>query len=150
MTACLDGGARAGEQPVVGVLQLRVAREDEVGEFLGEGARWPDEAHPGLAQQAVALAAIAAPAGDPLVLPAVGGPATGGGNDMIYGQLRGWHPLAAVLAGAVGAQGEVAAGRPPEGGRGLGVGEEADQENVPAQTTTRPCFLDRLPGTTVQ
>src|SRR2546425_12580504 len=118
MAACLDGGARAGEQPVVGVLQLRVAQEDEVGEFLGEGARRPDEAHTGLAQQAVALAAIAAPAGDHLVLPAVGGPATGGGNDMIYGQLRGWHPLAAVLAGALGARGGGGAGGAPGGARG--------------------------------
>src|SRR2546426_1695417 len=135
MTACLDGGARAGEQPVVGVLQLRVAQEDEVGEFLGEGARWPDEAHTGLAQQAVALAAIAAPAGDHLVLPAVGGPATGGGNDMIYGQLRGWHPLAAVLAGAVVAQEEGAAGCPPEGAPGLGVGQGAGEYNVPGTRT---------------
>src|SRR5205823_10171406 len=49
----LDGGARAGEQPVVGVFQLRVAQEDQVGELLGERTWRPDEAHARLAQQPV-------------------------------------------------------------------------------------------------
>src|SRR5438270_6288842 len=87
MAACLDGGARAGEQPVVGVLQLRVAQEDQVGKLLGEGAGRPDEAHTGLAEQPVALPAVAAPAGDHLVLPAVGGAPTGCGNDVVDREL---------------------------------------------------------------
>src|SRR5437870_13898768 len=47
----LAGGAGAGEQTVVGVLKLRIAQEDQVGELLGQGPRRPDEPHAGLAQQ---------------------------------------------------------------------------------------------------
>src|SRR5919204_5739724 len=75
----LDGGARAAQQPLVGVLQLRIPQEDQVRELLRQRPGRPDQPHAGLTEQAVSLASVAASAGDHLVLPAVGGPATRGG-----------------------------------------------------------------------
>src|SRR4029077_11363838 len=107
-----NGGAGAGEQAVVGVLELRVAQEDQGGKFLGKRARRPDQPHARLAQQTVALPPVAAPAGDHLVLPAVGGTPARGRNDVIDGELRRRHSLPAVLAGAIVAKEEVASVRP--------------------------------------
>ena len=68
---------------------------------------------------------------------------------MIHGQLRGGHPLTAVLAGAVVAKEEVAAIRPQEAARDLNVGEESDDDNVLTKATAGHCLLDRLPGNVV-
>src|SRR2546429_1514317 len=96
---------------------------------------WPEGKYARVAQQRVALPPVAAPAGDLLVLPAVGGPPTGCGNDVVDRELGGGHPLAAVLAGAVVPKEEGATGRPQEAARGLDVGQEADDDNVRTKAT---------------
>jgi len=68
---------------------------------------------------------------------------------MIDRQLGGWHPLAAVLAGAIVAQEKVAAVRPQQAARDLNVGEQPDDDNVLTKATPCHCLLDRLPGNVV-
>src|SRR6202521_2401270 len=74
------------------------------------------------------------------------GTPTRGGNDVIDGELRGRHPFATVLAGAIVAKEEVAPVRPQQAPGGLDGGQEPDDDNVLTKATTRHCLLDRLPG----
>ena len=69
------------------MLELGIAQENEVGEFLGQGPGRSMQPHAGLAQEPVALAPIAAPAGDDLILPAVGGAAARRWNHVVDGEL---------------------------------------------------------------
>ena len=68
---------------------------------------------------------------------------------MIDGQLGGGHPLAAVLAGAVVTEEEVAAIGPQEAARDLDIGKEPNDDNVLTKATPCHCLLDRLPGNLV-
>jgi len=127
------------------VLELGIAQEDEVRELLGQGPRWPDQAHPGFTQQAISFPAIAAAAGDDLVLPAVGGPASRGGHHVVDGQLGARHCLVAVLARPVIAQQKVATVGPKHPSWDLDVGQEADDDHVVSEATPSHCLLDRPP-----
>jgi hypothetical protein len=68
---------------------------------------------------------------------------------VIDGELRGWHSLAAVLAGAIVAQEEVAPVRPQQAPGDLDVGQQPDDDNVLTKATPCHCLLDRLPGNIV-
>src|SRR6267143_6484060 len=101
LTRALSDGSGAGQQPVVGPLQLRVTQEDQVGKLLGQGPRRADQAHPGLAQQAVPLSSVATATSDDLVFPAATGATPRGGDDVVDRELGGGHRLPAVLAAVV-------------------------------------------------
>ena len=68
---------------------------------------------------------------------------------MVDRELGGGHSLAAVLAGAVVAEQEVAAVRPEEAARDLDVGKEPNDDNIRTKATPCHCLLDRLPGNLV-
>jgi len=61
-------------------------------------------------------------------------------------ELRGRHALAAVLAGTVVAQQQIAAVGPQQTPRDLDVGKQPDDDDVRAEATPGHCLLDRLPG----
>ena len=68
---------------------------------------------------------------------------------MVDGELRGRHPLAAVLAGAIVAEEKVAPVGPQQAARDLDVRKQPDDDNVLTKATPRHCLLDRLPGNIV-
>jgi hypothetical protein len=68
---------------------------------------------------------------------------------VIDGELRGGHPLSAVLAHAVVAEEKVAPVRAKEAAGDLDVGEKADDHHVLTKATPCHCLLDRLPGNVV-
>jgi hypothetical protein len=68
---------------------------------------------------------------------------------MIDRELRGRHPLAAVLALAIVPKKQIAPVRPQQAAGDLDVGKEANDDNVLTKATPRHCLLDRLPGIVV-
>ena len=68
---------------------------------------------------------------------------------MIDGELRGRHPLAAILAAAVVPEEKVTPVRPQQPARDLDVGKEPDNDNVLTKATPCHCLLDRLPSNVV-
>ena len=117
-----------------------------MGEFLGEGSRWPDQPHAGLAQKAVPLSPIAAAAGNHLVLPAVCRATAGGRHDVIHRKLGRRHGLVAVLTGALVAEQKVASVGAQHAARNLDIREETHHHDVVSEAA--PCHgsLDRLPS----
>src|SRR5207253_5313647 len=147
LSACfLDGGAGAGEEPIVGVLELRIAQEDEMGEFLSERPRRPNQPHARFTEQAVAFSPVATPAGDHLVLPAVRGTAPRRGDDMVDRQLRRRHAFATVLAGTVVAQQQITPVGAKQATGDLDVGELPDDDDVSDEATPGHCLLASMPG----
>jgi hypothetical protein len=115
-----------------------------MGEFLGQRPWRSMQPHSRLAQEPVALATIASPAGDDLILPAVGGAAAGGGHHVVNRELRRRHRLVAVLAGAVIPEQEVAPVGSQHPPRDLNIGEEADDDHVIAKAPPSHRLLDCL------
>lgn len=127
------------------MLELRIAKENQMREFLGQGPWRPHQPHSRLTQQPVAFPTVAAATGDHLVFPAVGSPAAGRRHHVVDRQLRRRHPLAAVLARAVVAEEEVSPIGAQHPSRDLDVREESNDDHVLAKAPQGDCLLDRLP-----
>src|ERR671936_547120 len=130
LSGLLCGGPRAGEEPVVRVLELRIAQEDQVGKLLRQRPWRTDQPHPGFAQQAVALAPVATAAGDHLVLPTICRTPAGGRDDMVDRELRRRGRLATVLACAVVSEEEIPAVRSQQPPGDFDIGEQPDDDDV--------------------
>ena len=122
-----------GQEPVVGVFELRVAQEDQMGEFLGQGPRGAYQPHARFRQEPVPLAPVAAPAGDDLVLPASGRAAPRGRHHVVDREVRGRHAFPAVLTGILVPQEEVAPVRPQQAARDLDVGQQPHDDDFVAK-----------------